>query len=139
MCFDNGNERATPPDAAMYGAESYSRAVEFAVDPDTRTVSQIWSRGPQDDRIFSAYQSGAFRLPATGNTFITYGRVCTVDGVPSRNVYAGHCLAMLIEVTPGSPGETVFALVVNDRADDDPVPWSSFRAEHFPDFVTDLA
>ena len=75
-----------------------------------------------------------FRLPRTGNTFINYGGVCTVDGVPSGRVYAGHCLARLIEVTPGSPGEIVFELIVEDRSDDDPVALSSFRTEHFPDF-----
>ena len=136
LCFDNGNERAAPPDEKMDGADSYSRAVEFAVDPESRTVRQLWSRGPGDDRIYSAYLSGVFRLPETGNTFINYGGVCTVDGVPSGQVFAGHCKARLIEVTPGSPGETVFELVVNDGADENPVAWSSFRTEHFPDFGT---
>ena len=139
LCFDNGNERAAPPDAKMDGAESYSRAVEFAVDPDTRTVSQQWCRGRRDDGTFSAYQSGVFRLPQTGNTFINYGGVCTVDGVPSAKIYDGHCLARLIEVTPGSPGEIVFELIVNDTSADDPVALSSFRTEHYPDFGTEPA
>ncbi len=134
MCFDNGNERATPPDARMDGADCYSRAVEFAVDRETRTVRQVWSRGPQHDRIYSTYQSGAFRLPETGNTFVTYGGVCTVDGVPSGKVYEGHCLSRLIEITPGSPGETVFEMIVNDDSAEGAVGWSSFRAEHFPHF-----
>ena len=51
-------------------------------------------------------------------------------------VYAGHCKARLIEVTPGSPGETVFEMIVNDGSGENPVAWSSFRAEHFPDFGT---
>ena len=134
LCFDNGNERATPPDPKMDGAENYSRAVEFAIDPDTRTVRQVWCRGRDEDGTFSAYQSGVYRLPRTGNTFVNYGGVCTVDGVPSGRVYDGHCLARLIEVTPGARGEIVFELVVDDASADDPVALSSFRAEHFPDF-----
>ena len=136
MCFDNGNHRVTPPDAKPDEAGCYSRAVEFAIDRETRTVREVWSRGPEHDRTYSTFQSGAYRLPRTGNTFIDYGGVCTVDGVPSGQVYAGHCKARLIEVTPGSPGETVFEIIVNDRSEESPVAWSSFRAEHFPDFGT---
>ncbi len=136
MCFDNGNHRVTPPDAKPDDAGCYSRAVEFAIDRETRTVREVWSRGPEHDRTYSTFQSGAYRLPRTGNTFIDYGGVCTVDGVPSGQVYAGHCKARLIEVTPGSPGETVFEMIVNDRSEESPVAWSSFRAEHFPDFGT---
>ncbi len=139
LCFDNGNHRATPPGPKMDGAASYSRAVEFAVDADARTVQQVWARGPHDDRTYSTFQSGACRLPETGNTFVTYGGVCTVGGVPSGEVYAGHCRARLIEVAPGSPGETVFEAIVDDRSPDNPVAWSSFRAEHFPDFGAEPA
>ena len=134
LCFDNGNERATPPDAKMPGAASYSRAVEFAVDAEEGTVRQAWCRGPDHDRTYSAFQSGVYRLPLTGNTFVNYGGVCTVDGAPSGQVFSGHCRARLIEVTPGSPGETVFELIVDDASSDDPVALSSFRTEHFPDF-----
>ncbi|MCY4547124.1 MAG: aryl-sulfate sulfotransferase [Defluviicoccus sp.] len=134
LCFDNGNERATPPDPKMDGAASYSRAVEFAVDTDARTVRQVWCRGRDEDGTYSAFQSGVCRLPGTGNIFIDYGGVCTVDGVPSGKVFQGHCLARLIEVTPGAEGEIVFELIVDDAAADDPAALSSFRAEHFPDF-----
>ena len=134
MCFDNGNERAAPPEPRMDGADCYSRAVEFAVDRETRTVRQVWSRGPQHDRIYSTYRAA---VPPVGDvTRVTYGGVCTVDGVPSGKVYEGHCLSRLIEVTPGSPGETVFEMIVNDDSAEGAVGWSSFRAEHFPDFGT---
>ena len=134
LCFDNGNNRAAPPDARMDDAASYSRAVEFAVDADARTVRQLWCRGRDDDGTYSAFQSGVYRLPRTGNMFIDYGGVCTVDGAPSGKVFVGHCRARLIEVTPGSPGEIVFEAIVDDASSDNPVALASFRAEHFPDF-----
>ena len=87
-----------------------------------------------EDGTYSAFQSGVCRLPGTGNMFVNYGGVCTVDGVPSGKVFQGHCLARLIEVTPGAPGEIVFELIVNDASAEDPAPLSSFRTEHFPDF-----
>lgn len=128
MCFDNGNHRATPFDRKTPEAESYSRVVEFAVE--NGRVRQAWARGRREDGAFSCFQSGAYRLPGTGNTFIDYGGVCTIDGIPSADVNAGHCRTRLVEVAPD--GEIVFELVVNDESAQDPAALSSFRAEHFP-------
>jgi arylsulfate sulfotransferase len=135
MCFDNGNHRALPFDKKMNEADCYSRAVEFSVDIENRSVEQIWSRGRKEDGTYSTYQSGALRLPDTGNTFINYGGVCTLDGLPSGQINKGHCQARLIEVTSGSTGEVVFELRVNDTSAEGPIALSSFRAEHYPGFV----
>ena len=134
MCFDNGNYRATPFDPKMPEPECYSRAVEFSVDPDALTVRQVWAYGEGADRCYSTYQSGAYRLPRTGNTFINYGGVCTIDGLPSTRISEGHCKARLIEVTAGEAPEIVFELTINDTTADKPIAWSSFRADHFPEF-----
>ena len=135
MCFDNGNHRALPFDKKMAGADCYSRAVEFSVDTENRSVEQIWSRGLREDGTYSTYQSGALRLPETGNTFINYGGVCTLDDLPSGQINEGHCQARLIEVASGSTGDVVFELTVNDTSAENPVALSSFRAEHYPGFV----
>ena len=61
-----------------------SRAVEFAVDEANGTVRQVWSYGEAPgERIYAGFQGGAMRLPKTGNTFITYGGVCSIDGRPA--------------------------------------------------------
>ena len=133
LCFDNGNHKAAPFDPKLADSENYSRAVEYEVNQKDRTVRQIWARGQQEDGTFSVFQSGAYRLPATGNTFITYGGVCTIDGKPSSNANEAHCSARLIEVTPGQSGEVVFEMVINDPTEENPVPYASFRAEHFPE------
>ena len=106
------------------------------IRPSTRRRERSGRSGSgarSDDESFSSFQSGACRLPATGNTFITYGGICTADGVPAENPFVSHCIARWIEVTPGTPGETVFEMTVDDDSDEDPIAWSSFRAEHFPD------
>ena len=133
LCFDNGNHRACPFDEKTPPPENWSRAVEFAVDAAAGTARQVWEWGRSDDDAFSSFQSGACRLPATGNTFVTYGGICTADGVPAENPFVSHCMARWIEVTPGTPGEMVFEMTVDDDSAEDPVAWSSFRAEHFPD------
>ena len=132
LCFDNGNHRAAPPEPGMPDDRNYSRVVEFDVDAARRRVRQVWARGPEEDGTFSAFQSGAFRLPETGNTFVDYGGVCTVDGAPSADVAKGRCLARLVEAT--TEGEVVFEMVADDRSSGSPAALSSFRAEHLPGF-----
>ena len=44
LLFDNGNDRASPFDGVprMELSESYSRAVEYAIDEDSMEVTQVW-------------------------------------------------------------------------------------------------
>jgi hypothetical protein len=131
LCFDNGNHRALPFDPPMDETVSYSRAVEFAIDEDALTVEQVWSFGAQDsDRLFGCFQGGARRLPETGNTFITYGGIATMDGKPSADNTNGFGRARLIEVSP--EGEILFDLWVNSSEQESSSSLSVFRAEHFP-------
>jgi arylsulfate sulfotransferase len=131
LCFDNGNFRAMPFAGKMPDAECYSRGVEFAVDEDAMTVALIWSHGAGDgDNVFACYQGGAFRLPLTGNTFLTYGGVCTKDGVPTSDNAGAFARARLVEVTAG--GEVVFDMWIDSGEDSGGAPLSSFRAEHVP-------
>jgi len=132
LCFDNGNNRATPFGSKMPEAESYSRVVEFAVDEAAMEVRQVWSYGAGGGGTpYGCYQGGAYRLPQTGNTFMNFGGVCTVDGVPSGDNRNGFCRARLMEVTPEK--EIVFDMWIDGSNEEPPVSLSSFRSEHLPD------
>jgi len=134
LCFDNGNNQAVPFGDKTPAAECFSRAVEFDVDEEAMTVRQVWSYGDGgngDEKLFACYQGGAYRLPQTGNTFITFGGVCTIDGAPTDDVENGFARARLVEVTPDN--EIVFDMWIDDSDGDDPLPLSSFRAEFVPD------
>ena len=131
LCFDNGNNRATPFDAKMPEAESYSRVVEFAVDAAARTVRQVWSYGGGGDgKLYGCYQGGAYRLPQTGNTFMNFGGVCTIDGVPTSDNTKGICRARLMEITPEK--DIVFDMWIDGTNEDPPLSLSSFRSEFLP-------
>jgi hypothetical protein len=128
LCFDNGNFRATPFGPKMPPEESYSRAVEFDIDEEAMTVRQVWAYGKTPgEQLYACYQGGAYRLPKTGNTFITYGGICTQDGKPAGVPIDSFARARLIEVTPEK--EIVFDMWIEDTAENDPMPLSSFRAE----------
>ncbi len=132
LCFDNGNFRAGAFAPKRDDATSCSRVVEFEIDETARTVRQAWCFGDGGkDRIFACYQGGACRLPKTGNTFMTFGGICTVDGVPTSDNVEAFSTARLIEVTPR--GDIVFDASIDDSGSAEPLPFSAFRAEHFPD------
>jgi arylsulfate sulfotransferase len=77
LLFDNGNHRATPFVTKPQAPEnSYSRAVQYAIDEETRRIMQVWQFGgrgtPPSERIFSPFSGDADRLPETNNVLITF-------------------------------------------------------------------
>lgn len=54
--------------------ERFSRAVEFEIDEDARTVRQIWSSGDEktEDSCYSDAMGDAWRLPKTDNRLVIY-------------------------------------------------------------------
>lgn len=130
LCFDNGNHRALPFEQDLPPQGNYSRAVEFAVDETRGTVRQVWSYGDsQGERLFAGFQGGAFRLPQTRNTFITYGGICSIDGQIAGEPDGANIRARLVEVTPDKD------IVLDVRiggGPHDPQALSVFRSEFVP-------
>ena len=132
LCFDNGNFRAVPFGQKMTAEQSYSRAVEYAIDEKSMTVRQVWAFGEApDERLFSCYQSGALRLPKTGNTLITYGGVSTINGKPTLANHSSYTHARIIEVTPQK--EVVFDMWIETPDAPGIDPLSIFRSEFIPE------
>jgi len=130
LCFDNGNYRALPFERAVPHEKNTSRVVEFAVDEAAGTVRQVWSYGEgPSERLFAGFQGGAMRLPKTGNTFITYGGICTIAGKPVGEPDGADIRARLIEVTPEK--EVVLDVRIGGGPDD-PKALSVFRSELVP-------
>ena len=130
LCFDNGNHRALPFEHRVPHEDNASRAVEFAVDEARGSVRQVWSYGERaGERLFAGFQGGACRLPMTGNTFITYGGICSVGGKPAAEPDGADIRARLIEVTPDR--EVVLDLRIGGEPGD-PGALSVFRSELVP-------
>lgn len=128
MCFDNGNHRALPFDPPTPHETNYSRAVEFAVDEARGTVRQAWSWGDgPGERLFAGFQGGALRCPVTGNTFITYGGICSIGGKPVDEPDGADTRGRMVEVTPDR--RVVLELEIGGGSGDSRV-LSSFRATH---------
>jgi arylsulfate sulfotransferase len=119
LLFDNGNHRARPFDAKQPVAQSYSRAVEYAIDPNARTTSELWSYGgPGDELFFSGTLGGAEMLPSTGNVLVT-------DGARQSGM---NRWARIVEVTHARPAQKVFELIVGEPSRPGARGWNVYRA-----------
>jgi hypothetical protein len=126
LIFDNGNWRAVPPAPGAALDMSFSRAVEYLIDPIAMTTRQAWKYGARlqtdPDHFFSRFICDADQLPVTGNVLVTNGGIQEV-GVPVR-------YTELIEVTYTRPPVEVFKATIRDPSDLD--NWTVYRAERIP-------
>lgn len=93
LLFDNGNFRVTPP--APKPATSFSRAVEYAVDPVRKEVRQIWQYDA-DQMIFAPATGDVDVGPVTGNVIVCFGGA-----------------SRIVEVTHTDPPVKVFEMVAS--------------------------
>ncbi len=127
--YDNGNNRATAFEEPMPQADSYSRAVEFAVDEEAMTVRQVWEYGPEDERFFSSFLSDADWMPTTGNVLITDGARTTKIKDATSGETVTHNWVRIVEVTHTTPSDKVFELIIDDES---PHGWRVYRADRLP-------
>jgi len=139
ILFDNGNNRALPPDPPLDAADSYSRAVEYVIDAQRGTVRQVWSHGgPGEQVYYSPFISEADQLPVTGNVLITDGgRVSDELGGQSGQIVGGHHWGRILEVSHTEPPETVFELQVGSRLPDQRDGWAIYRSERLSGLYPD--
>ena len=114
LIFDNGAERAIPPDPEMPLEERYSRVVEYKIDEAAGTVEQVWEYGPEQEWFMSPFISDADHLPKTGNILITDGgRFVDSEGNQQR-AFGGRNWARVLEVTHDEAREKLWELVIDD-------------------------
>lgn len=81
MVFDNGERRNFNME------EKYSRAVEFKIDENARTVQQVWSYGKvRGAETHSPVVSNVHYDPTTDHVLFSPGAVIRSDGVPIGKV-----------------------------------------------------
>ncbi len=124
MVYDNGNNRAIPPEAPMARNDQYSRGVEYEIDATAMTVRQVWQYGepastPQT--FFSAFLSSCQDLPLTGNVLIGDGGHLSMTLSNDASVF---------EVTRGTNPQMVFKMQLGDPMGSR--NWNVFRAERGP-------
>jgi arylsulfate sulfotransferase len=130
MMFDNGTNKAFPPEKKKPVEEQYSRAVEYKINEQTKEVTEVWAYGgPDEDLFFSPFISETDWLPIKENVLITDGgRMRGKDGKPSASIFGGHHWARILEVTHDTPADKVWEIIIDDPARG----WAVFRADRIP-------
>jgi arylsulfate sulfotransferase len=130
LMFDNGKYRALPYVPKMPPEESFSRAVEFAIDPDKLEFRELWSYGGRPGEIFfTPFLGETDWLPRTGHVLVTDGgRVTQPDGLPGFHPAQGRKWARILEVTHETPAEVVFEVLLDDPR----CGWTVYRSERLP-------
>jgi len=137
LLFDNGNDRAWPPETRTPDKEAYSRAVEFKIDEEQGTVEQVWLYGGPG-AFFSSFVSEADLLPVTGNVLVTEGGLTRNDqGEYASGREATRYSTRIVEVTHSQAPEIVFELLIEDPSVEDPMGWTVYRSERLPDLYPD--
>ena len=131
ILYDNGNFRSLPPKPTSTVEESYSRAVEYAIDTESRTIRQVWSYGgPGEEVFYSPFIGEADQLPQTGNVLITDGgRIRDEQGRPSDRIVGDHHWARIVEVTHSDHPEKVFEMTVDSQEHEKSVGWAVYRSD----------
>lgn len=134
LLFDNGNFRSLPPKPRSTVEESYSRAVEYMIDTESKTVRQIWSYGGAKDELFySPFISEVDQLPHTGNLLITDGgRIRDGMGRQSERIVGDHHWARIMEVMYSDHPEKVFEITIDSQEYDKLTGWAIYRSDRLP-------
>ena len=134
LCFDNGNYRASPFTAAdkLTPEASWSRVVEYAVDPAARTVRQTRSLAPPV-RLYSTAMGDADWLPG-GNILATYAYIFYQDGVRLSDLGRGVPALRLVE-HDAATDDVVWDLEVWADAEALLPNWQTYRSTRFDTFV----
>lgn len=129
LMFDNGNNRRVTPYDTGPGAESsYSRFVEYTIDPEAMTVEQRWEyKETATGRLFSQAFGDADYLE-NGNVLGVFGFLFAEEGRRNDAQGLGLKSTRLVEVNPETD-EVAWDIRFNDDADDAPNGWQAHRAQ----------
>lgn len=133
LLYNNGNYEARPFRKPADVEATYSRAVEYAIDPQAMTVKQVWqSEEMAPDRVISIAMGDADWLPETENVLVAYGALLTPESLgkvgwesSSRQQFSQW--TRLREYKRSNPPEVVFEVVM--KSDDPQMGWTLFGAE----------
>jgi len=133
LIFDNGNYQARPFRKPVPVPETYSRAVEYAIDEENRTVRELWQSEQNDeDRVISIAMGDVDWLPETENILVAYGALLTPESIDkttweARSRQGFSQWTRLREYVRSDPPEVVYEIEI--KSDDPDLGWTLFGAE----------
>lgn len=134
MLFDNGNYQARPFASPLPPDQSYSRAVEYAIDTDNMTIRQVWDSDiAENDPLITYAMGDADWLPETGNVLVSYGfcfpRANITSGMDWITINDLIYQTRIREVTHQSPSEVVWEICLDEEDVQNLASWQIYGSE----------
>lgn len=140
LLFDNRTFSVRPFAPPLRPAQTWTRAVEYAIDEETRSVKQLWaSQGPAIDRLMTFAMGEADAMPTTGNVLLFYGSAAVVTDMSLdwEDVLApggGQDRGTRIrEFTGTDPSEVVWDIDIYDSSENQ-VRWGIYGGARITQF-----
>ncbi len=133
LVFDNGNYQARPFRKPAAPEDTYSRAVEYQIDEETMTVSELWeSEGMGPDRVVAMAMGDVEWLPETQNILVGYGALVVPESIGKVTWEASSRLrtnqwTRIREYVRSDPPEVVYEIVLETGKAD--LGWTHFGVE----------
>jgi hypothetical protein len=125
LLYDNGNARAD----AEFGEQPWSRVVEYALDHETNTVTEVWS-WDGGERYFCPIVGDANRLE-NNNMIITDGAIANGSNVVD-GISIAHFSGRVREITTGDSPEVAWELTIGHPGQTELNGYTVYRAIRFP-------
>jgi hypothetical protein len=136
LLFDNGNYRARPFKPPVPPYQTYTRAVEYAIDEKNMTVREIWtSEESGKDSVVSFAMGNVNWLPKTSNILVGYGLVLARDQLKQHSwdtVLGSKSWTRIREYTHTTPPQLVWEVIINNDSKTDGPGWTLFGVKRIP-------
>ncbi len=140
MLFDNGNYQARPFAPPLPPNQSYSRAVEYAIDTDNMTIREVWESDTAEGDAMVTYAMGnAHWLPQFNNVLVTYGfcypRNELPDNVDWITMNDFIYQTRIREVAYTNPPEVVWEIRMDKEGEEEPThSWQTYGSDRIASF-----
>ncbi|MEK7991628.1 MAG: aryl-sulfate sulfotransferase, partial [Thiotrichaceae bacterium] len=136
LLFDNQNYQARPFDKPIPPAKTRSRATEYRLNIEQKTLQPIWDSIIPNDPAVASYAMGSTQyLETTGNILVGYGFLLSQADIQNKTWHTlteGNVWTRAREYTHDSPAQVVWELQLKGRENDIGLGWTLFGARRIP-------
>lgn len=140
LLFDNGNYRARPFTKPAKVDQTWSRAVEYEINFESKTARQVWTSETAHDasgRVVTIAMGSATEMPKTGNILAGYGAILDPDRIAEitwQNRAQFDQITRCVEYTHNDPAEIVWDLRLEPTGSNPRIGWNLFGLKTVPEF-----
>jgi arylsulfate sulfotransferase len=136
LLVDNGNYQANPFKPPVPPYQTYTRAVEYAIDEKNMTVREIWtSEEYGKDSVVSFAMGNVKWLPKTDNILVSYGLVLARDKLKQYtwgSTLSSNSWTRIREYTHTTPPQLIWEVIINGDPKKDGPGWNVFGVKRIP-------